>query len=50
MEVLEHVNNLDQFIADIKAILKHDGIVFISTVNKTIAAWFYVILLAEQIT
>jgi len=47
MEVLEHVNHLDQFIKDMKTMLKDDGLIFISTINKTFIAWFYVILLAE---
>ena len=49
LEVIEHVDNLDLFIRKSSNFLKKDGIMFISTINKTLKAYLFAIIGAEYI-
>ena len=49
MEVLEHVPDVGQFLADCAALLKPDGIFFFATLNRTLKAWSMAIVGAEYI-
>lgn len=48
-EVLEHVDDLQGFIEKLSALLKPDGILFFSTINKTLKARFFALFIAEDI-
>lgn len=48
-EVLEHVDNLERFFASLRAVLKDDGMVIISTINKTLKSYLLVIGIAEYL-
>ncbi len=47
-EVLEHVDDLAGFLKDCCRLLKKDGYLFFSTINKTISAKFFAIFIAEN--
>ena len=49
MEVLEHVENVDQIISMSNDILKKDGIFFGSTINKTLSSYLFAIFFAENV-
>ena len=49
MEVLEHVENVNQIISISNNILKKNGIFFGSTINKTLTSYLLAILFAENI-
>ena len=49
MEVLEHVENVNQIISISNDILKKNGIFFGSTINKTFSSYLLAILFAENI-
>ncbi|MGL9733125.1 MAG: bifunctional 2-polyprenyl-6-hydroxyphenol methylase/3-demethylubiquinol 3-O-methyltransferase UbiG [Wolbachia sp.] len=49
MEVLEHVDNLEFFIKKAIELLKPEGLIFISTINRTIKSFFLAIIGAEYI-
>jgi len=49
LEVLEHLENWKVFITKIKRILKPQGILIISTINKTKLSNFFAIFVAENI-
>ena len=49
LELLEHVNNLEQFCNLITNLLKEDGLIILSTINKTLLSRLIVIDLAENI-
>ncbi|MDH2924039.1 3-demethylubiquinone-9 3-methyltransferase [Nicoletella semolina] len=49
MEMLEHVPNPLSIIQSCQALLKPDGILFISTINRTLKAYLLVILGAEYV-
>lgn len=49
MEMLEHVPNPLSIIHSCKALLKPDGILFISTINRTFKAYMLVIIGAEYV-
>ncbi len=49
MEVLEHVENINQIISISKNILKKDGIFVGSTINKTLSSYLFAIFFAEKV-
>lgn len=49
VDVLEHVNDLDDVLAEVKRVLKADGIFLFDTINRTWLARLVVIWLAENI-
>ena len=49
LELLEHVNNVENFCELIIKLLKKDGIIILSTINRTILSKFFVIEIAENI-
>ena len=49
LEVVEHVDNLETFIHDISDLLKPNGIVIFSTINRTLKAFALAIGVAEYI-
>ncbi|WDM84872.1 bifunctional 2-polyprenyl-6-hydroxyphenol methylase/3-demethylubiquinol 3-O-methyltransferase UbiG [Ehrlichia sp. JZT12] len=49
MEVVEHVDNLPIFIKNICSVLSDNGIIFLSTLNRTIKSLLYAIIGAEYI-
>ena len=49
LELLEHVNNVEHFCELIIKLLKNDGIIILSTINRTILSKFFVIEIAENI-
>ncbi|TAN60942.1 bifunctional 2-polyprenyl-6-hydroxyphenol methylase/3-demethylubiquinol 3-O-methyltransferase UbiG [bacterium] len=48
-EVLEHVDDLRGFLADTLAMLKHGGLFFFGTINKTLKARLLALFVAEDI-
>src|SRR3972149_7932237 len=48
-EVLEHVENLPEFVKDVCSTLKKGGLFLFSTINKTLMAKFLAIFMAEDI-
>jgi len=49
LEVVEHVDNVDHFLQSCMDVLKDDGVLFISTLNRTFMSYLKAILLAESI-
>ncbi len=49
MEVVEHVADLPGFMAACTALLDRNGIMFISTINRTFKSWLFAIVGAEYI-
>lgn len=49
MEVVEHVENLDGFMQCCFATVKPGGLLFVSTLNRTLKAWTFAIVAAEYI-
>ena len=49
MEIIEHVGDVEKFVAAIKNCLKPEGILFVATLNRTIKSYFNAILGAEYI-
>lgn len=49
LELLEHVNNLKDFCEMMTNLVKKDGIIIISTINKTLLSKIFVIDIAEKI-
>jgi 2-polyprenyl-6-hydroxyphenyl methylase / 3-demethylubiquinone-9 3-methyltransferase len=49
MEVVEHVADLDLFMADCAAMLRPGGLMFVATINRTLKAWGLAIFAAENI-
>ncbi|MDA0902133.1 MAG: bifunctional 2-polyprenyl-6-hydroxyphenol methylase/3-demethylubiquinol 3-O-methyltransferase UbiG [Proteobacteria bacterium] len=49
MEVVEHVDNLDNFIAAAAQCLKKDGLMFIATINRTVKSYALAIIGAEYV-
>ncbi|OEY86647.1 multifunctional ribose 5-phosphate isomerase B/3-demethylubiquinone-9 3-methyltransferase/2-octaprenyl-6-hydroxy phenol methylase [Wolbachia pipientis] len=49
MEIVEHVDNLDFFVSRTLELLKPEGLVFISTINRTIKSFLLAIIGAEYI-
>ena len=49
MEVVEHVADLELFLAGCNRLVDADGITFISTINRTWLAWLFAIVGAEYV-
>ena len=49
MEIIEHVENIDFFIAKSSNLLKKNGLMFIATLNKTLKSYLFAIVGAEYI-
>ncbi|HBB53422.1 MAG TPA: bifunctional 3-demethylubiquinol 3-O-methyltransferase/2-polyprenyl-6-hydroxyphenol methylase [Legionellales bacterium] len=49
MEMLEHVDSPDSIIQECKRLLKPNGILFLSTINRTLKAYFELILMGEYV-
>lgn len=49
LEVIEHVDNVDRFLQSCMDVLKDDGVLFISTLNRTLISYLKAIVLAENI-
>jgi 2-polyprenyl-6-hydroxyphenyl methylase / 3-demethylubiquinone-9 3-methyltransferase len=49
MEVVEHVADLDLFMAECAAMLRPGGLMFVATINRTLKAWGLAIFAAENI-
>lgn len=49
MEVVEHVADLDAFMRDCGKLTASDGVMFVSTINRTPLAWLFAIVGAEYI-
>jgi 2-polyprenyl-6-hydroxyphenyl methylase/3-demethylubiquinone-9 3-methyltransferase len=49
LEVLEHAENLQSILASCSHLLKKDGILFLSTINRTAKAYLEIVLAAEYI-
>jgi 2-polyprenyl-6-hydroxyphenyl methylase / 3-demethylubiquinone-9 3-methyltransferase len=49
MEVVEHVADLDLFMADCAAMVRPGGLMFVATINRTLKAWGLAIFAAENI-
>lgn len=48
-EVLEHVDNLDLFIKSCTDLVKENGIILFSTINRNIKSYLFAIFLAENV-
>ncbi|KAK9174034.1 hypothetical protein cmbei_2002830 [Cryptosporidium meleagridis] len=48
-EVIEHVNNPGIFVKLISNLIKKDGIVFFTTLNRTVICYIYSIIFGEKI-
>lgn len=49
LEVIEHVDNLSLFLTQLNNLLKPNGVLFISTINRTIKSYLATIIGAEHI-
>ena len=49
MEIVEHVNDVDFFLASCSKLLKKNGIMFVATLNKTLKSYIFGIIGAEYI-
>ena len=49
MEVVEHVLNVNLFIQNCSKLIKKNGIMFVSTINKNLKSYMFAILGAEYI-
>ncbi|MGN7619244.1 MAG: bifunctional 2-polyprenyl-6-hydroxyphenol methylase/3-demethylubiquinol 3-O-methyltransferase UbiG [Ehrlichia sp.] len=49
MEVVEHVDNLPMFMKSVCSVLDSNGIIFLSTLNRTIRSLLYAVIGAEYI-
>ena len=49
MEIIEHVENVDNFIKQSSKFLKKNGIMFIATLNQTLKSYLFAIIGAEYI-
>jgi ubiquinone biosynthesis O-methyltransferase len=49
MEVIEHVNNPNEFLKEINSLMKKNGILFLSTINKNFLAYLTTITIGENI-
>ncbi len=48
MEAVEHVEDYKNFLSHACTLLKHEGLLFISTINRTLKSFMQAILLAEH--
>lgn len=49
MEVVEHVAELDVFMSACMRLVKPGGLIFIATLNRTLASWLGAIVMAEHV-
>ncbi len=49
MEVIEHVNHPEEFILTCSKMLKKDGLIFCSTINRNVKSYLFAILGAEYV-
>ncbi|MCC8417611.1 MAG: bifunctional 2-polyprenyl-6-hydroxyphenol methylase/3-demethylubiquinol 3-O-methyltransferase UbiG [Rickettsia endosymbiont of Bryobia graminum] len=49
LEVIEHVDNIEYFIENLSNLVKSNGIIIISTINRTSKAYILAIIMAEYI-
>ncbi len=49
MEIVEHVENVDEFINQSSKFLKNNGIMFIATLNQTLKSYIFAIIGAEYV-
>ena len=49
MEIVEHVEDIDFFLKSCSKLLKKNGIMFVSTINKTLKSYIFAIVGAEYI-
>ena len=49
MEIIEHVSNVNFFIKNCSKLIKKNGIMFISTINRNLKSYFFAIIGAEYI-
>jgi ubiquinone biosynthesis O-methyltransferase len=49
MEVVEHVNNQKDFVKNIVKAVKPDGLIFMSTISRTLEAWLLTIKMSEDV-
>ncbi|RYE06531.1 MAG: bifunctional 2-polyprenyl-6-hydroxyphenol methylase/3-demethylubiquinol 3-O-methyltransferase UbiG [Rickettsiaceae bacterium] len=49
LEVIEHVADVEHFISDLCKLVKNDGLLIISTINRNIKSYLQVVLLAEYV-
>lgn len=49
MEILEHINKKNSFFKNLKFLSTSNGLLFISSINKTIETYIYIILFGEYI-
>ena len=49
MEIVEHVANVDFFIQSCSEMIKKDGLMFVSTINRNLKSYFFAIVGAEYI-
>lgn len=49
LEVIEHVANPKEFVANISKLLKNGGVIIFSTINRTKKAYIFAIIMAEYI-
>ena len=49
MEVIEHVDHLADFLADCRQLVRPGGVMFVASINRTLAAWLIAIVGAEYV-
>lgn len=49
LEVIEHVDNIRDFVKNLTSLVKPNGIVIISTINRTVKAYLLAIVMAEYV-
>ena len=49
MEVVEHVSDVNLFIQNCSSLIKKNGIMFVSTINRNLKSYFFAILGAEYV-
>lgn len=49
MEVIEHVDNTEEFLLNLTKLLKPNGLLILSTINRTIQSYMQAILMAEYV-
>lgn len=49
LEVIEHVQNQKDFVSNLCQLLKPDGYLFLSTINRTLPSYIGTILIAEYL-
>lgn len=49
LEVMEHLDNPSDFVKNLASLVKPDGMIIISTINRTVKAYMLAILMAEYV-